>query len=421
MGSAPGDHARQRQHSGALTESESQLHETVLALLVVVVAPRRRRLLLLLARGDDAQADRRDAAVAADAGGRGGQGRRWRRWQPRRWRRFGGGGFGGGGLRRRRWRRPRPAQMTVEVGAVKRADMSEEVMVVGNLIGAGNRRCGRARRRPARQRSPSASAIRSGAVSRWRRSKTARSSSRSSRRRRPIEVSAATIRQREADLRLAQIEPRPEQEPVRAAADSEADVRRHRRALSGGAWRSSICRRRSTPQAAARLDELKLVARQHASIHVAGQRLRLQAHARSRRLGDDQHVVHVVRRHLDRASRREHRRKGSAPRREGPGRRRRRVDAFPGETFKGRIARISPVLDPATRTAQIEVEIDNPQVRLKPGMYAKVDLTVEHHPSTLVVPTNARGGSPGASVACSSRTRARTASCRASSIPFRLG
>src|SRR5262249_43491982 len=33
------------------------------------------------------------------------------------------------------------------------------------------------------------------------------------------------------------------------------------------------------------------------------------------------------------------------------------VDAFPGETFRGRIARVAPVLDPQTRTAQIEVEI----------------------------------------------------------------
>ena len=33
------------------------------------------------------------------------------------------------------------------------------------------------------------------------------------------------------------------------------------------------------------------------------------------------------------------------------------VDAFPGEMFKGRIARVAPVLDPATRTAPIEIEI----------------------------------------------------------------
>jgi hypothetical protein len=65
------------------------------------------------------------------------------------------------------------------------------------------------------------------------------------------------------------------------------------------------------------------------------------------------------------------------------------VDAFPGEQFKGRIAHVAPVLDPATRTAQIEVEIDNSNYRLKPGMYAKVDFTVERKENTLVVPANA--------------------------------
>src|SRR5258705_11159827 len=65
------------------------------------------------------------------------------------------------------------------------------------------------------------------------------------------------------------------------------------------------------------------------------------------------------------------------------------VDAYPGENFDGVIARVSPVLDPATRTAQIEVEIGNPQFRLKPGMYAKVNFTIEHREKTLVVPTAA--------------------------------
>ena len=65
------------------------------------------------------------------------------------------------------------------------------------------------------------------------------------------------------------------------------------------------------------------------------------------------------------------------------------VDAFPNEQFGGRIARVSPVLDPATRTAQIEVEINNAQFRLKPGMYAKVGFTVERHSNALIVPANA--------------------------------
>ncbi|HEY6362455.1 MAG TPA: efflux RND transporter periplasmic adaptor subunit, partial [Vicinamibacterales bacterium] len=65
------------------------------------------------------------------------------------------------------------------------------------------------------------------------------------------------------------------------------------------------------------------------------------------------------------------------------------VDAFPEETFTGRIARIAPVLDPATRTFPIEIEIPNPSFRLKPGMYARVGITVSEKPDAIVVPTNA--------------------------------
>lgn len=62
------------------------------------------------------------------------------------------------------------------------------------------------------------------------------------------------------------------------------------------------------------------------------------------------------------------------------------VDAYPGESFTGKVARVAPVLDPATRTAQMEVEIPNASGRLKPGMYARVRLTVEQKADALVVP-----------------------------------
>jgi RND family efflux transporter MFP subunit len=62
------------------------------------------------------------------------------------------------------------------------------------------------------------------------------------------------------------------------------------------------------------------------------------------------------------------------------------VDAYPGDLFKGRIARVSPVLDPATRTATMEVEIPNRDNRLKPGMYARVLLTIEERKDTTLVP-----------------------------------
>ena len=48
------------------------------------------------------------------------------------------------------------------------------------------------------------------------------------------------------------------------------------------------------------------------------------------------------------------------------------VDAFPGEQFTGKVSRVAPVFDPATRTASMEIEVPNPGFRLKPGMYARV-------------------------------------------------
>lgn len=65
------------------------------------------------------------------------------------------------------------------------------------------------------------------------------------------------------------------------------------------------------------------------------------------------------------------------------------VDAFPGEQFRGQVSRVAPVFDPATRTATMEIEVPNPGFRLKPGMYARVRLTVERRPNALAIPRNA--------------------------------
>ncbi|HXH06018.1 MAG TPA: efflux RND transporter periplasmic adaptor subunit, partial [Vicinamibacterales bacterium] len=65
------------------------------------------------------------------------------------------------------------------------------------------------------------------------------------------------------------------------------------------------------------------------------------------------------------------------------------VDAYPGEQFSARVARVAPVFDPATRTAEMEIEVPNPGFRLKPGMYARVRLTVGTRTNALVVPRNA--------------------------------
>jgi HlyD family secretion protein len=65
------------------------------------------------------------------------------------------------------------------------------------------------------------------------------------------------------------------------------------------------------------------------------------------------------------------------------------VDAYPGENFAGRVARVAPVLDPATRTAEMEIEVPNPTGRLKPGMYARVRLISTTKANALVVPKSA--------------------------------
>lgn len=47
------------------------------------------------------------------------------------------------------------------------------------------------------------------------------------------------------------------------------------------------------------------------------------------------------------------------------------VDIFPGEVFEGKVSRINPALDAATRTFGVEITIPNSNERLRPGMFAR--------------------------------------------------
>jgi len=53
-----------------------------------------------------------------------------------------------------------------------------------------------------------------------------------------------------------------------------------------------------------------------------------------------------------------------------------RVDAIPDEVFRGKIARIAPVLDAATRSASIEIDIANPDRVLRAEMFVRIDLNL---------------------------------------------
>ncbi len=68
------------------------------------------------------------------------------------------------------------------------------------------------------------------------------------------------------------------------------------------------------------------------------------------------------------------------------------VDAYPGEIFTGELARLAPVLDPRTRMAEVEVEVANENFRLRPGMYARVEITAERRKDSVVLPQEALVG-----------------------------
>lgn len=51
------------------------------------------------------------------------------------------------------------------------------------------------------------------------------------------------------------------------------------------------------------------------------------------------------------------------------------VDAYPGRVFKGTVGRMAGGVDPDTRTVQVEVDLDNRDHALRPGMYARVQLS----------------------------------------------
>lgn len=66
------------------------------------------------------------------------------------------------------------------------------------------------------------------------------------------------------------------------------------------------------------------------------------------------------------------------------------VDAYPGETFTGTLAAIDPVIDINSRSAKLRARIDNSDYRLRPGLFARVELdTGEANQTGLMIPEQA--------------------------------
>lgn len=65
------------------------------------------------------------------------------------------------------------------------------------------------------------------------------------------------------------------------------------------------------------------------------------------------------------------------------------VDAFPKDTFEGKVIKVSPIIDLQTRTAPVEIEVPNPEHRLKPGMFARVELVMRVFENAMIIPEEA--------------------------------
>jgi len=65
------------------------------------------------------------------------------------------------------------------------------------------------------------------------------------------------------------------------------------------------------------------------------------------------------------------------------------VVAYPDKRFYGRVSRMSPVIDPLSRTQEVKIEIANPRNTLKPGMFGDVKIVIRRKNDVLVVPLQA--------------------------------
>ena len=71
------------------------------------------------------------------------------------------------------------------------------------------------------------------------------------------------------------------------------------------------------------------------------------------------------------------------------------ANAYPNDRFEGKIAVINPSLESAKRTTKVRIDISNPDFKLRPGMYANVELGMDMGegltvPASAVMPTGSR-------------------------------
>ena len=66
-----------------------------------------------------------------------------------------------------------------------------------------------------------------------------------------------------------------------------------------------------------------------------------------------------------------------------------RLEAFPGEVFAARVTRLSPVVDPASRTKKAILRFTKDDRRINPGMFARVKLNTRTYQNVVSIPQEA--------------------------------
>ncbi|MBI1336528.1 MAG: efflux RND transporter periplasmic adaptor subunit [Phycisphaera sp.] len=62
------------------------------------------------------------------------------------------------------------------------------------------------------------------------------------------------------------------------------------------------------------------------------------------------------------------------------------TDAYPGRSFEGTVARVSPVFEEDSRQARIEITVANPEHLLKPGMFVRARVVLDTAQNAVIVP-----------------------------------
>ncbi len=60
--------------------------------------------------------------------------------------------------------------------------------------------------------------------------------------------------------------------------------------------------------------------------------------------------------------------------------------SIPDDTLSGRVTQVSPALDSESRSFKASIQVDNPDLVMRPGMFAKAEIIIARHDSTIVIP-----------------------------------